>query len=121
MVGGVTEVLTTQEAAARARVSARTLVREILDGRLATVRIRGCVRILAADLDAYLQSHRQCQSDRTVAHGKSASSTRVRGLAALLRVDETRRNSSAATAPGSKIVALAERRATASRKRSSAG
>src|SRR5882762_8403877 len=50
----VTSLLTNAEAAERLKVSARTLRREVADGRLRGVRIRGCWRIAQADLDSYL-------------------------------------------------------------------
>lgn len=115
--------LTYAQAAACVGVSVRTIKREVADGHLVPVRIRGCVRILASDLQTYLQARRipACPSDDTAKDGRLASSTLGVGLAALLGPGRTRSSSSAAPATASTIVELAEHRATRSRKRSSAG
>lgn len=119
----MTAPLTYAAAAELAGVSVRTIKREVADGRLVPVRIRGCVRILASDLQAYLETRRApaCPSDVTAKAGKRACSTLGVGLAELLGPGRTRSSSSAAPATGSTIVELAGHRATASRKRSSAG
>ena len=117
-------VLTIAEAATRLRVSLRTLKREIAEGAIATVTIRGCVRILAADLDAYLNARRRthpCPSVATAKAGRPECSTWGIGLSARLGPGRTRSSTSAAPAPPSPIVELAAHRATRSRKRSTAG
>lgn len=109
------------QAAAECGVSAKTLKREIAAGHLPVARIRGRQVVLLSDLSDYLQARRSCPSARTTANSKPAYSTPVVGLAALLRLDATRKNGSAANAPGSKITELAAHRATASKRRSPAG
>lgn len=104
-------VLTLSEAAAEARVSPRTLAREIAAGRLIATRVRGCVRILASDLDSYLHAQRtSCRSDAAAIAGRLASSTLGVDLSALFPPARTRSNSSAASARASKIIELEERR-----------
>ena len=114
-------VLTLHEAAARARVSIKTLGREIAAGKLSVLRIRGCTRILAADLDAYLTSARRCLSAATAPNSRPECSSLGVGLAALLGLDGTLRSGRGATARRSTIIALDARRPTASKKPSSAG
>lgn len=105
------QVLTLSEAAAVARVSPRTLAREIAAGRLIATRVRGCVRILASDLDRYLQAQRAtCRSDAAAIAGRLASSTLGADLSALLPPARTRSSSSGACARASKIIELDERR-----------
>lgn len=48
---------TVAEAAAKVGVSPKTIRREIADGKILTRRIRGCVRILDAELARYLESY----------------------------------------------------------------
>ena len=108
-------------AAAEIGVSAKTLRREIADGRIPIVRARSRVLVLRSDLTAYLAAHRRCQSAATVAPGKPAFNPPGRGLAELLRLARTRSNGKGTPDGGSRIIALAERRPTHSKKRSSAG
>jgi excisionase family DNA binding protein len=74
-------LLTLQEAAARCRVSVRTLEREAAEGRLAIVRIRTRRLIEPGELDRYIAASRQCQSAARATDGKSES---AQALAAAL-------------------------------------
>ena len=109
------------QAAAECGVSAKTLKREIAAGHLAVCRIRGRLVVLESDLSAYLQARRSCPSARTTADSKPAYSTPATGLAALLRLDATRKSGNAASARGLKIIEWDAHRATASKRRSPAG
>ena len=51
-------LLSISAAAKQLEVSRRTLEREIADGRLAVIEIRGAVRIDESDLKAYIQRSR---------------------------------------------------------------
>jgi len=64
-------LLTLQEAAARLRVSTRTVKREIAAGRLQSVRIRRLVRVPEASLRVYLAT--ACRSANETTVGKSES------------------------------------------------
>lgn len=109
---------TLQECADKVRVSVKTLQRDVAAGRLVTTRIRGRVRIAPSDWEAYLK---QCRSVATVRDGKSEFSTGGAGLAKLLRLDRTPFRSRGGSGSVPQIVELDARRATASKKRSSAG
>lgn len=113
-------VLTIGEAAQRLGVSTRTVRREIAAGRLVVIKIRGCVRIASEDLDQYIRGSR-CQSVATVEDMRPAYSLPADDLADLLGLTATRRSGRRAPDSGSMIVELAERRATRSRRRSTAG
>ena len=117
----MTLALAIPQAAAEIGVSAKTLRREIADGRIPIVRARSRVLVLRSDLTAYLEARRKCQSAATVAPGKPAFSPPGRGLAELLRLARTRSSGRGAPAGGSRIIVLAERRPIHSKKRSSAG
>ena len=111
-------LLTKAEAAQRAKVSEKTITREIAAGKLTPTRIRGAVRIAAEDLEEYLK---KCRSAATARPGKYVCSLPGEGLAALLGIGETLRNLNVDTPSRSKIIALDERRPTGSRKQSSGG
>lgn len=106
------------ELAARVDVSEKTLKRDAAEGKLVTTRIRGRVRIAPQDWEDYLQ---RCRSAATARDGKSEFSTAGVGLAKLLRLDKTPLRLKAGSASGSTIIELDERRATRSKKQSSAG
>ena len=110
--------LTVEECAASAKVSPKTIRREIKDGRLKAAPIRGCIRIRREDWEEY---RRQCRSENTAEAGKFEFNTAGLDLAKLLGPGRTRSRSSASCASGSRIVSLDERRATRSRKPSRAG
>lgn len=112
------DVLTVNDCARLGRVSARTIRREILAGKLKAKRLRGRVIILPAAWEEYLQ---QCPSVAMERDTKPAFSMPADDLAALLGLTGTRRNGRREHVGGSKIVALAEARATRSRKPSTAG
>ncbi len=114
----MTDLFTFEELADKAGVSAKTLKRDAAEGKLVTTRIRGRVRIAAPDWEEYLK---RCRSAATAKDGKFAFSTGGTALAKLLRLDRTPFKSRGDCAPGSKIVALEERRHTRSKKQSSAG
>lgn len=48
--------MTLADVASRLGVSVRTVEREIRDGRLRAIRVRGAVRILESDVTAYIAS-----------------------------------------------------------------
>lgn len=83
-------LLTLDEAAtALGGISVRTLEREIRDGQLAVVHVRGQRRIARADLEGYIARHRRytsdtCPSANVVAFGTSASRSAESALSALL-------------------------------------
>ena len=68
-------LLTPSAFAAQLQVSARTVRREIADGRLAAVRIRGLLRIEPAEAARYIAAAREaaCQSGGTATDGKFES------------------------------------------------
>ena len=101
-----------------ADVSLSTIKRDVLEGRLATTRIRGCVKVHPQDWEAYLQ---RCRSAGTVTVGKSESAGSSRRSAELSAAVAMLPNLSAALSKGSKITALEDYRPTRSRKRSTAG
>jgi excisionase family DNA binding protein len=119
----MSKLLTLQEVAEQLRVSPRTVKREIAAGELPTVPVRGCTRILASDLDAYLQAKRKtaCPFVPTVKAGRHAFEVVAMPLRELLGPGRTRSNSKGARAHASKIVELAEARLSRSKKRSLAG
>lgn len=80
-------LLTKAEAALLARVSEKTIAREIAAGRIPATRIRGAVRIAHADLEEYL---RQCRSVATVEVGKFAYSMPAGGFKSRWPVQSTR-------------------------------
>lgn len=106
-------MLTVAQAADQVGVSEKTLRREIADGRLATTRIRGCIRIAEHDLGEYLK---QCRSESTATAGRSEYSMPGLGLAKLLGLEPTPSTLSESGNPGSRIVRLDARRATRSKK-----
>jgi hypothetical protein len=110
----VIELYTIEECAAKARVSPKTLRRDIADCKLITTMVRGCPRIAPNDWEEYL---RKCRSDATVKDGKSAFNMPVVGLAELLQRDRTPRPLKRNSGSKSTIIALDERRATRSRTR----
>lgn len=65
-------VYTLDEAAAEARVSVKTLRREIKDGKLRARRLRGGLRILAADLTRYLDGLPVEPSSAPAAHDQGS-------------------------------------------------
>ena len=84
-------LLTLPDAAARLAVSRRTLEREIADGAIAHVRIRGGVRIAESDVEAYIQGLRKvkerplsCLSGNEAIYGMSAFKSRGSELSAAL-------------------------------------
>jgi excisionase family DNA binding protein len=87
-------LLTMPAAADRLGISRRTLEREIADGRISVVEIRGSVRIDEADLSAYIVQQRKtkarpCPSENVETDGmsafKSAASASKEALDRLLR------------------------------------
>ena len=66
-------LLTLPEAAARCRVSVRTLEREAAEGRLAIIRIRSRRLIEPAELDRYIAASRECPSAAKATAGKCES------------------------------------------------
>lgn len=77
-------MLTLRAAAAQLAVSERTIRREIADGRLLAIRVRGCFRIRPEDLAAYLDA--QCQSAKSATAGKfDCASAVASALSALYR------------------------------------
>lgn len=100
-------LLTTEDAAERLGVSARSLRREIAAGRLAVVRIGRLVRIDPADVQAYIIRNRSMgradgwQSTNVVALGKFASRSadaRLGALVGLAPRKRTRKSSKRASA-----------------------
>ena len=74
------DLLTLEEAGKRLKVSARTVRREIADGRIAAVAVRSSLRITAAELARYIASREsRCQSENTVNAGKFESLSAVAG------------------------------------------
>lgn len=75
-------LLTIPQAAERLSVSRRTVEREIADGRLRAIRVRGLLRVDPADLDAYIREQvHQCRSASVATDGRSESvSALVAGL-----------------------------------------
>lgn len=76
-------LLTLPDAAAQLAISRRTLEREIASGRIATVRVRGAVRVAQSDIDAYIVRLRRyqeqpdpCQSANVATFGTSVSRSR---------------------------------------------
>lgn len=112
------EFLTLAECAKLARVSESTIKREVRDGKLRPSRIRGRVRIARQVWERYCES---CQLGNTEPAGKCEFNSPLDGLAALLRIGQTRSNTRNSSSAGSKIAVLAERRATASTKLSNDG
>jgi hypothetical protein len=112
------ETFPVEHYAAKAKVSPRTLRREILAGNLVATRIRGAVRISPADWEEYLK---KCRSVVTEKDGRYEFSTAVVDLPVLLRLGKTRCSSRAdgASKPttGERVVRLP----TQSRKHSTAG
>ena len=107
-------LLTLSEAAARLRVSIRTVEREAADGRLAIVRVRSRRLVDSAELDRYItaQVQQPWQSDEKAPAGKSES---AQALAAALSSafrpappGPTRRRSKLLSASGSSALRLAE-------------
>lgn len=87
-------LLTLPQAAGQLGISRRTLEREIADGRLPVVEIRGAVRIDEADLREYIVAQRKtkarpCPSENAATDGMSAFKSAAResseALARLLR------------------------------------
>jgi hypothetical protein len=103
-----------EECADIARVSVSTIKRDIADGRLVATRYRGCTRIAVGDFEDY---RKRCRSAGTVQAGKSVFSTMALDLPKLLGLTETPRNTRGASSKESQIIALADRRATRSKKR----
>jgi excisionase family DNA binding protein len=114
----MSEEFTIAECAAKAKVSARTIRREIADGKIRFSKVRGCIRITA---EAWEEYRRQCQYVATAEDTKPAFNMPADDLAALLGLTGTPRNGKRATATGSRIVELAAHRATRSRKPSTVG
>jgi hypothetical protein len=79
----VSELLTIKECSERAKVSPRTIWREIGDGKLVAIRVRGSLRILLGDWERYLQ---QCRSPALGLDLKSRLTAPGGGLAVLLGV-----------------------------------
>jgi excisionase family DNA binding protein len=101
-------LLTLPAVALQLGISRRTLEREIADGRVPVVMIRGAVRIDEIDLQAYIQQSRikktrPCPSENAATAGmsafKSAASASSAALARLLqkRTPSTMRPDSART------------------------
>jgi excisionase family DNA binding protein len=112
----MSELLTVEECAAKAKCSPRTIKRQILAGKLKATRIGSLVRIRAGDWEEYL-----CRSGDTVPAGKSGFSTAGDDIARLLRLAPTRNISKQGSGSGSTIHELAERLATRSKKPSLVG
>ncbi len=67
-----TRPVSVERAAEWLGVSARTVRREIADGRLPAAKVRGIIRILPADLSAYFERQKAaCRSGDTETAGKS--------------------------------------------------
>lgn len=115
------DLLDIPAAAATLDVSERTIRREIAAGRLAVVKIRGRIKLHPAELSRYITDNTTCRSAAEAPASKSACSLPVVGLRELLRIDGMRRSSRPAIASESQIIALAERRASGSKKPSNAG
>jgi excisionase family DNA binding protein len=111
-------LLSLAECAEDAQVSEKTLRREVADGRLPVIRIRGRIRIAREAWEGYLQ---QCQSANTVTVGKPEFSLPGADLVKLLALDRMPFRGKGSSGEESTIVSLAERRTTRSRKPSSAG
>ena len=82
-------LLSLPTAAKELGISRRTLEREIADGRLAVVEIRGAVRIDESDLQAYIRQSRitktrPCPSENAATAGMSAYSLAVSESSAAL-------------------------------------
>ncbi len=84
-------LLTLDAAAIQLAISRRTLEREIASGRIATVRVRGAVRVAQSDVEGYIVRLRKyqeqpspCQSANVATFGTSASRSRGSALSALL-------------------------------------
>ena len=92
-------LLSLPEAARLLTISRRTLEREIADGRLAVVEIRGSVRIDETDLQDYIRKSRTikarpCPSENAATAGMSAFSSAAReSSAALARLLQKRTRS----------------------------
>ena len=81
-------VLTVAEAARQLKVSATTLQREMREGKLIGIRVRGCYRIRQSDLDAYIEQLCQSASEKTARASstiKCASNIAVSALSTLYR------------------------------------
>ena len=115
------DLLDIAAAAASLDVSERTIRREIAAGRLAVVKIRGRIKLHPAEISRYIAANTTCRSAAEEPITKSACSLPVVGLRELLRIDGTRRSLRHAIASESQIIALAERRASGSKKPYNAG
>jgi len=70
------QLLTISLAATQLSTSRRTVEREIADGKLAVIRIRGIRRVAQSDLDDYIARQRrgeQCQSTSAATGGTTVS------------------------------------------------
>lgn len=101
-------LLTITAAAERLGVSRRTVEREIADGALAVIEIRGLRRIDANDIDSYLSARKitrvkPCPSENVETLGMSAFRSAAKESSALLdrllqkRTRSTTKRNSAAT------------------------
>lgn len=111
-------LLTVDDAAAEARVSPKTIERDIRAGRLAVVRIRGCVRIQRTAWEDYLKA---CRYVATGTDGRFDFSTAAGDLAALLLPARTRNRLRRGSGNESTTLAQVVRLPTRSRKQSTAG
>lgn len=111
-------LLTIDEAAAEAKVSPKTIERDIRAGKLSVVRIRGCVRIQREAWEEYLK---QCRYVATGKDGKFDFSTQGGDLAALLLPVRTRSRLKHVSGSASTTLAQVVRLPTRSRKQFTAG
>ena len=78
MYTAIGDLLTLAEAAARLRVSARSVRREIADGHIAAVQVRTRLRVSTAELARYIAAREtRCQSENTANAGKLESLSEV--------------------------------------------
>jgi excisionase family DNA binding protein len=67
------QLLTVSAVAERLSVSARTVAREVAAGTLATIRIRGAVRIAEPDLEAYIARLRRIEQWPSTSEGTAGT------------------------------------------------